>query len=341
MDANARKILTDLKAKKYAPVYVLQGEEVYYIDLISSYVEANVLNESEKIFNQVVLYGKDCTINTVLTHARRYPMMAERQVVIVREAQDIQDLQKEAGAKSLLDYLTRPVPSTVLLLCHKHKTFDKRKELGKKIDQLTVSATFKKPYENQLPEFVTEYCSDKGAKLSDDAVQVLCEYVGNDLSRLANEIDKVLIGAGAAGSVSADQVMAQVGISREYNIFEMQRALIRRDALAAARIVNYFEANPRKNPAIPMVAFLFSFFSKLLVASAASRKDKDSLVSLLKISPFAASDYSTALQRYSTAQLILILSFIKQADLKLKGVNASSDTDGHILKELVFKMLAA
>jgi len=340
MNAEAKKILSDLRAKKFAPVYVLQGEEVYYIDLISNYIEANVLSESEKSFNQVVLYGKDGPVQSILTHARRYPMMAERQVVIVKEAQDIQDIQKETGAKLLLDYLSKPVPSTLLVLCHKHKAFDKRRELGKKIEQLTVSATFKRLQGYQLPDFIKEYCRERGVEIADDAVQVFCEFVGNDLSRMANEIDKVIVGNGGQNSINSRQVMAQVGMSREYNIFELQKAIIRRDALSVAKIANYFEANSRKNPAIPMVAFLYSFFSKLLVASASSKQDKESLLTLLKINSFAFPDYSTALQKFSTLQLNHIISFIRSADLKLKGVNSSSDTDGQILKELVFKILS-
>src|SRR6187431_1804061 len=193
MDAAVKKILTELKAGKYAPVYFLQGEETFYIDLISDYIEAHVLSDAEKGFNQVVVYGKDATMATILTHARRFPMMAERQVVIVKEAQDIQDLNKELGPKLLLDYLTKAVPSTVLVFCHKNKSLDKRKELGKKIDQLSVSITTKKVYENQLPEFVSWVANERKISMDDRAIQALCEFVGNDLHRLANEIDKLII----------------------------------------------------------------------------------------------------------------------------------------------------
>jgi DNA polymerase-3 subunit delta len=339
MDAAAKEILDNLRARKFSPVYVLQGEEPYYIDLISNYIEEHALSESEKGFNQVVVYGKDTPVNVILTHARRFPMMAERQVVIVREAQDIPDLQKETGAKLLLDYITKPVPSTILVLCHKHKTLDKRRELGKKIDQLTTSATFKKIYDNQLPAFVQEYMKAKGMKIDDQAVRVLCEYVGTDLSRLSNEMDKVLIATEKGSTISAEMVMSQVGISREYNIFELQKAIIAKDALQVAKIVNYFESNTRKNPVIPLVAFLYSFFSKLLVASAAGDKSERNLVSLLKISPFAAKDYTAALQRYNTTQLVNGIHFLKEADLKLKGVNSGSEDEGQILKELVFRIM--
>ncbi len=339
MDAAAKKIFDRIKSGKYDPVYVLQGEETYYIDLISNYIELNALSESEKGFNQVIVYGKDVSVATLLTHAKRFPMMAERQVVIVKEAQDIQDLQKETGAKLLLDYVARPLPSTILVLCHKNKSFDKRRELGKKIDQLTVSATFKKPYENQLGEFILEYTKEKGYKIEDSAVRVLAEYVGNDLNRLANEIEKVLIGVPTAETITAEKVMAQVGISKEYNIFELQKALIKKDLLQVSKIVNYFESNTKKNPVIPLVAFLYSFFSKLLVAHSTSDRSEKGLVTALKISPFAVKDYSSALQYYTLAKVINGISLLKQADLKLKGVDSGSEGEGQILKELVFRLM--
>lgn len=339
MDASAKKILDQLKKGKYDPVYLLQGEETYYIDLISNYIEVNALSESERGFNQVVLYGKDVNMATLLTHAKRFPMMANRQVVIVKEAQDIQDLNKEMGAKLLLDYVTRPLDSTVLVLCHKHKALDKRRELGKKMDQLVTSATFKKPYDNQLDEFIQEYTRDKGFTMDESASRVLAEYVGNDLNRLANEIDKILIGTSSAERITAEKVMAQVGISKEYNIFELQRALIRGDKLQLAKIVNYFEANTRKNPVIPMVAFLYSFFSKLLIAHSVSDQSDRGLVSALKINPFAAKDYITALRLFTKDQVVAAIHLLKEADLKLKGVDAGDQSEGQILKELVFRLV--
>ena len=339
MDASAKKILTALQAGQYAPVYVLQGEETYYIDLISDYIEAHALAETDKGFNQVVVYGKDAPVATILTHARRYPMMAERQVVIVKEAQEVPDLQKEGGAKLLLDYVSNPTPSTILVLCHKHKALDKRRELGKKIDKLTVSAVFKKPYENKLPEFIHGYVNEKGHEADEKAVRILCEYVGTDLKRMANELDKVMISMPTGARLTAAQAMAQVGISREYNIFELQKALIRRDPLQANKIVNYFESNPKKNPLIPAVAFLYSFYSKLLVASSAPDKSERSLVGLLKISPYAARDYFSALRHYTTPQLVGCVQSISEADLKIKGVNAGTVAEGQILRELVYRLI--
>ncbi len=339
MDAAARKVWSNIKAGKFEPIYLLQGEETYYIDLISDYIEMNALSEAEKGFNQVVLYGKDVTVATILTHAKRFPMMSEKQVVIVKEAQDIQDLQKEEGARLLLAYMANPLSSTILVLCHKHKTVDKRKELGKKADKLAVSLVFKKPYENQLGEFIADYVSEKGFRIEDGAIRMLAEYVGNDLSRLTNEIDKVLINSGKDVPIKAAEVMSKVGISKEYNIFELQKAIVTSDTFQAAKIASYFQRNTKKNPVIPMVAFLYSFFSKLLVASTLSDKSDKGLISALKISPYAVRDYSAASRRYSPEKIISNITLLKEADLKLKGVNNGSSEEGDILKELVCRLL--
>jgi DNA polymerase-3 subunit delta len=276
---------------------------------------------------------------TILTHAKRFPMMAQRQVVIVKEAQDIQDLNKESGAKLLLDYVTRPVPSTVLVFCHKHKSLDKRRELGKKIDQYTVALTTKKPYDNQLPEFVADYVKEKKIAMDDRAMMTLCEFVGNDLHRLANEVDKLSLALPAGAAITSDQVMNQVGVSKEYNVFELQKAILQRDTLLANRIVNFFESNTRKNPMIPVVAYLFSFFSKLLAATQAPDKSERGLVSALKISPYSAKDYSLALRQFPPEKIMENISSIKEADLKLKGVNSGSDTEGQIFRELVYRIM--
>jgi DNA polymerase-3 subunit delta len=339
MDASVKKIWGDIRAGKYAPVYFLQGEETFYIDLISDYLEAHVLTEAEKGFNQVIVYGKDATMATILTHARRFPMMSDRQVVIVKEAQEIQDLNKEIGAKLLLDYLTKQVPSTVLVFCHKHKTLDKRREVGKKIDQYAVMLNAKKLYENQLPDFVHEYIKEKKVLADDRAVQVLCEYVGNDLHRLANEIDKLIISLPAGSGITVEQVMNQVGVSKEYNIFELQKAILQRDTLLANKIVNYFESNTKKNPMIPVVAFLYSFFSKLLMASQVSDKSEKGLASELKVSSYAIRDYTLALRYYQPLKIIDNISALKDADLKLKGVNTGSADDGQIFRELIWRIM--
>ncbi len=339
MDQSAKKILGELKAGKYAPVYVLQGEETYYIDLIANYIETHAVPEAEKGFNQVVLYGRDVMVSDILSHARRFPMMAERQVVVVREAQEIGDIERQDGAKLLLDYLHHPTPSTILVLCHKHKHLDKRKELGKKVDALAVSVVFKKIAESQLPDFVQTYVREGGFAIKDDAVRLFCEHVGNDLKRLASEMDKVMIATGKGNFITTDQVIAQVGISREYNVFELQKALIRKDALQANKIARYFESNTKRAPLIPMVAFLYSFFSKLLIASSAKDKSESALIGLLKINPYAVRDYSSALRNYTSGDIARCIQAIAEADLQLKGVNATSVDEGQILKELIYRLI--
>ncbi len=338
MDSQAAAILKSLNAGSYEPVYFLQGEEVYFIDLISEYIEANVLAEHEKSFNQTILYGKDTNIIGILNHARRFPMMAERQVVMVKEAQDITDLNKEQGAKQLLDYLKNPVPSTLLVFCHKHKALDKRRELGKSVDKLCVSATFKKLYDNQLPAFISSYVNEKGLKIEDQAVYMMAEYVGNDLSRLTNEIDKILIGKPNLSHITVNEVVQQVGISKEYNIFELQKALVTKNSMMAQKIALYFSANTKKNPMIPVVAFLYAFFSKLLVAAANGSKTDKEIVSVLKINPYAARDYAQALKTYSLSKIIENIALLKEADLKLKGVNSTDNSEGSF-RELVFRLM--
>lgn len=339
MESAAQQVLTELKAKKFRPVYILQGEETYYIDLVSNYIESNVLSESERSFNQIILYGRDSPVQSILNQAKRFPMMAEHQVVIVREAQDIPDLSKEQGQKALLDYLQRPAPTTILVLCHKYKSLDKRKELGKKAEQLAMCVTFKKPYENQLPDFIEEFVKARGCDIDGGAVRVLCESVGTDLGRLSMEIDKVLTAKPAGYRITEEAVMAQVGMSREFNIFELQKALIHQDAYQACRIADYFAGNTRRNPAIMVVAFLFSFYSKLWTVAVASSKGGKEAVNSLKINAYAMRDYTAALQKYSVGMLARNISLLKEADLRLKGVNSGTTDEGQVLKELVIRLI--
>ena len=338
MDSQAAAILQKLKNKNYEPVYFLQGEETYYIDRISDYIELKALEEHEKSFNQIILYGKDVNVITVLNQARRFPMMAERQVVIVKEAQEIIDLNREEGAKYLLDYLKNPVPSTILVFCHKHKSLDKRKELGKSIDKLCVAANFKKIYDNQLPAFIRMYLVENSLKMEDKAIEVLAEFVGNDLHRLTNEIDKIFIGQKTGTVISTTQVMLQVGISKDYNIFELQKAIIAKNSFTAQKIARYFASNTKKNPMIPLVAFLYAFFSKLLIVATSGVSSDKELVSTLKISPYAAKDYLQAMRNYNKEKIISNLHLLKEADLALKGVN-STDNDGESFRELVYRLI--
>jgi DNA polymerase-3 subunit delta len=339
MDAQALKILDQIKKKKPAPVYFLQGDEVYFIDLISAAVENSFLEEHEKGFNQIVLYGQETGVAAILGNARRFPMMSEYQVIIIKEAQDIPDLYKDPGSGMLLDYLSKPVPSTVLVFCHKHKTLDKRKEFGKKAEQSGYVHTFKKLQDFKLADFVREYFTGKGFKIDEAGAQILAEYVGNDLSRITHEADKVMINREPGFSFTAVIIMSQVGISREYNIFELQKAVITKNFRKAYAIVRYFQANPKRNPGIPCVAFLYSFFSRLLVASSLSDRSSKGLSSALKMSPMMANDYTTALGNYNAVRIRENIGLIMEADLRLKGFGAPGDDEGQILQELIFRIM--
>ncbi len=339
MDTAFNKVVDDLRKGLFYPLYFLQGEENYFIDYIARYIEQHALPEAQRSFNQVILYGRDVNIAAILNYARRFPMMAERQVVIVREAQDIADLNKETGAKLLLHYVQQPVPSTVLVFCIKNKKLDKKKALGKAVDKLKGTLTCNKLYDNQLPGFVNYYLNEHGLTAENGAVQALCDLVGNDLSRLVNEIEKLRINLKDNQPITVNQVLDSVGVSREYNIFELQKALARADRPAAAVITAYFEANTRRNPVIPVVAFLYSFFSRLLIASKMEKKDEKTISSILKINPFAARDYSAALRYYSPAKIIRNIRLICETDLKLKGVESGSASEGQLLRELVFRLM--
>jgi DNA polymerase-3 subunit delta len=341
VDREIAGTLKDMKEGKYRPVYFLQGEEPYYIDLISEYIENNTLAQAERSFNQVVLYGKETNMAAILTHARRYPMMAERQVVVVREAQDIPDLNRDTGSRLLLAYCAKPLDSTVLVFCHKYKTLDRRKSLGKELGAMekVLVLTTKKPYENMLPEFVSAHASRRGLTIDEQGIRVLCDYVGGDLNRLANEIDKLGVSAGGS-TITADLVMRQVGVSREYNMFELQKAILSRDLPLVLKMVKYFEANPKKNPPLVHVAVLYTFFSRLLASTTAPDKSEKGLVSALRISPYAARDYATGLKRFSAAEISRAVDALQRADLKLKGVDAGSASEGQIFRELAFRLVA-
>jgi DNA polymerase III subunit delta len=335
----ADEILVKLKNKQYAPIYFLQGEEPYYIDLIADYIEANVLSESEKGFNQVVMYGKDADVATILLQAKRYPMMAERQVVIVKEAQATVDIDKESGIKQLETYFQNPLPSTVLVFCYKHKVLDGRKAFAKTVNKHAVLLTTKKLYDNQVHGWINSYLKSKGLQINPKATMLLSEYIGADISRLANEIEKLSINLKEGQTITEQMVQENVGISKDYNIFELQTALINQDVLKANRIVNYFEANPKNNPLIPNITLLFSFFAKLLGLHAAPDKSESAINRSLGNRSFLVKEYLQAMRVFHYARTVQIIGFIRQADLQSKGIEGGNMSDGEILRELVFKIL--
>lgn len=335
----ATEILNDLKKKKYAPIYFLQGDESFFIDQISDYIEKNAIDEASKSFNQTVMYGKDVNVVTILNNARRFPMMSERQLVLVKEAQNIADLQKEEGQKQLIQYLEKPVPSTILVFCHKNKSLDKRKSLFKSIQKHAVVLDSKKMYDNQIPAWIESYVKQKGYSITTKAVHLLSDSIGNNLERISNEVDKMLINFTDPVEVNEDMVQKYVGISKDFNVFELQKALTTKDVLKANKIINYFAANPKSNPLLPVIAVLFSFYSKLLVAYTSKDKSERGIATTLGINPFFAKDYLYAVKNYTPVQVMNNISHLRKADLQIKGYYGGGLKEGEILKELIYQLL--
>ncbi len=333
------QVMAELRDGKYASVYFLQGEESYYIDAISNYLEEHVLEDAEKGFNQMVMYGKDSSMEAILTNARRFPMMATRQVVIVKEAQEISNFNKADSQKLFEAYLQTPVPSTVLVFCYKYKTLDGRKALTKTIADKALLVDCKKIYDNRVPEWILDYVKSKNASIDQATAQLLSDYIGNNLERIASEIDKVLLNLQPPAKINSEVVQKYIGISKDYNVFELQKALAVKDNLKAQQIVKYFAANPKSNPVIPVIALLFGFFSKLLLVHYAKNTSESSLAKELRIRPFLIKEYLRAARLYSPGQVVDNIGYLRQADLMVKGVGNLHNSPAEVLKELIFKLM--
>lgn len=328
-------ILKELKAKQYRPIYYLMGEEPYYIDLIADYIADNVLTETEKEFNQTVVYGADVDIATVVNTAKRYPMMSEHQVVIVKEAQNIRNMEE------LSYYLQKPLLSTILVICHKHGVLDRRKKLAAEIEKSGILFESKKVKDTQLPAFITSYMKRKGVDLEPKAVSMLADFVGTDLSRLTGELEKLIITLPKGHTrITPDQIEHNIGISKDYNNFELRGAIVEKDILKANKIIKYFEENPKTNPIQMTLSLLFGFFSNLMLAYYAPEKSEQGIATFLGLkSPWQSREYLSAMHRYNGVKTMQIIGEIRYADAQSKGVRNSSLGDGDILRELVFKIL--
>ena len=332
MDFN--QVLTDLKNKTYKPVYFLMGEETYFIDEITNYILDHVLTETEKVFNQVVLYGKDIDAIAIIDAARRFPMMANYQVVVVKEAQNIRNIEE------LIHYTDKPLKSTILVVNYKYKTLDKRKKLYTSVDKNGVVLNAEKLYENKVPDWISKHLLQKGVSISPESAALLTEFLGNDLSKIANELSKLIISLPATSKkITTELIEKNIGISKEFNNFELQKALVARDVLKSNRIIDYFEKNPKDNPFILTISSLASFFQKIFTYHFLKDKSKGSVAAALKINPYFVTEYEVAAKRYVPAKLVEVFSMLREYDLKSKGVGNSSASDSDLLKELVFKII--
>ena len=339
MPNTPQQILKDLQQKKFAPVYFLQGEETFYIDQISDFIEQKAIPEADKGFNQAIYYGKDIDMGVVVNSARRFPMMAEKQVVIIKEFQEMADLRKADALSLLQKYVEKPLSSTILVLNYRQKTLDKRTAFYKSIEKQGYLTESNKLYDNKIPDWIENYIKDKNLKINILAVRMLAEHVGNELGRLAKEIDKVCINLKDNEEISQEMIQKFVGISKDYNVFELQKALTEKNVLKSNQIVNYFANNPKENPIIPIVAVLFQYFSKILLYYGTDDKSQGNIAKVLGISPYFVQDFQKATQKYPLPKIIQIIDFLRTADLQSKGVDRGSMEEGDILKELVFKIL--
>ena len=328
------EIISDLKNRIFKPVYFLAGEESYYIDLITEYIQEKVLPEDEKAFNQIILYGDDTNISSIIDTARRFPMMASHQVLIIKEAQSLKRLD------DLVIYLEKPLLSTILVFSYKYKTIDKRTKLYKTLESNGVYFESARIRDYLIPAWIERYLMAKGIKTDPSASAMLTEYLGTDLHKIVNELDKLIITLPAGKPfITTALIEKNIGISKDYNNFELQKAIGEKNILKANMIVHYFANNPKDNPITLSVASLFGFFSKLLTFHYLTDKSKNNAAAVLKINPFFVKDYENSASKYNVSKTVQIISILRTYDMKSKGFNDPGTDPGELLKELVFTIL--
>ena len=327
------KIVNNIKSGNIKPIYFLMGEESYYIDKLSDYIEENVLSEDEKGFNQTVLYGRDVSIEDIVSTAKRYPMMAERQVVIVKEAQDL-----SRTIDKLESYVENPMLSTVLVFCYKYKTLDKRKKMTKMIDKVGVVFESKKLYENQVGDWIKRVLSGKNYTIEPKANAMLVEFLGTDLSKINNELEKLQIILPKGSMITAKHIEENIGFSKDFNVFELRKAIGERNQLRAYTIADNFAQNPKENPIVVTTSLVFSFFVQLLKYHGLKDRNPKNVASVLGINPFFLKDYDTALRNYPMRKVSQIVAALRDVDVKSKGVGANALPQSDLLREMLYKI---
>ncbi len=327
------KIVKDIKAGNIKPIYFLMGEEPYYIDKLSDYIEQNVLTEDEKGFNQTVLYGRDVSIEDIVSTAKRYPMMSERQVLIVKEAQDL-----SRTIDKLESYVGNPMPSTVLVLCYKYKTLDKRKKMTKMLDKIGVVYESKKLYENQVGEWIKRVLSGKNYSIEPKANAMLVEFLGTNLSKINNELEKLQIILPTGSTITPKHIEENIGFSKDFNVFELRKAIGDRNQLKAYTIADNFAQNLKDNPMVVTTSLVFSFFVQLLKYHGLKDKNPKNVAAALGVNPFFLKDYDVALKNYPMRKVSQIVGSLRDIDVKSKGVGANALPQSDLLREMLFKI---
>jgi len=329
------KILNDLKKQDFKPVYWLEGEEEYFIDLVIDYAENKILTESEAGFNLTVFYGRDAVWADVVNSCRRYPMFSEKQVVILKEAQGMRDIEK------LESYIEKPLTSTFLFVAYKNKKLDGRTKMAKMLKDKAVLFTSKKLYDNELPEWTNDLVKSKGYTISNKALALLIDHIGNDLSRLNNEVDKLALNLSKTKNITEDHIEKFVGISKEFNVFELQQAIAAKDLYKAVRIIQYFAANPKAAPLQLVFPSLYNFFSKVLMVYSIASRDEKAVASAIGVHSFFVRDYIQTAIKFSHHEIEKVLLLLYEYNLRNIGINDAGTEDQDLLKEMVVKMIAA
>lgn len=327
------KIIAQWKKKSFEPIYWLEGEEEYYIDKVIDYAEHNILQEGEAAFNLSIFYGKDANLAEVLNACRRYPMFAERQVVILKEAQQMKDIDK------LEAYVENPLISTVFIVAYKDKKLDARKKFTKLLKEKAVLITTKKMYENQLPEWTRTLLETKGLTISQKGLALLVDHIGNDLTRIENEVNKIVINLGKRTNITEEDIEEYIGVSKDFNVFELQAALAAKDLSKAIRIVQYFEANPKAGPIQLILPSLYGFFSKVFMVFGASSQDEKTVAAAIGVSPWFIKDYMLAARLYTYPGIEKVLLLLHQYNLRSVGVHDTGTEDASLFKEMIVKMI--
>jgi len=327
------KIITEWQKKVFKPVYWLEGEEEYFIDKVIDYAEHHLLPENEASFNLSIFYGRDASWADIINACRRYPMFAERQVVLLKEAQQMRDIEK------LESYVENPLPSTVFIVSYKNKKVDGRTKFAKLLKERGVLISTKKIYDNQLPEWIQELVESKGLSISAKGVALLADHIGNDLTRIENEIEKISVNLGKRKSITEEDIEEFVGVSKEFNVFELQSALAKKDLAKAIRIIQYFEANPKAAPIQLILPSLYSFFSKVFMVFGANTTDEKGIAAAIGVNPFFSKDYIQAAKVYNYDEVERALLLLHNYNLKSIGVNNVGTEDGSLLKEMAIKII--
>lgn len=327
------KIVNEIKQGNIKPIYFFMGEEPHYIDKLTEYIENNILTEEEKGFNQMVLYGKDVSIEDIVSNAKRYPMMADRQVVIVKEAQEL-----ARTIEKLESYAENPQPTTVLVFAYKYKSLDKRKKVTKLLEKAGVVYESKKLYDNQVGDWIKRVLSGKNYNIEPKAAAMLVEFLGTDLSKINNELEKLMIILPKGSTITAHVIEENIGISKDYNVFELRKAIGERDQLKAYKIADYFSQNPKDNPLVMTVGLVFGFFSQLLQYHGLKDKNPSNVAKILKVNPYFVKDYDIALRNYPMKKVSAIIATLRDVDVKSKGVGAASISQADLLKEMLVKI---